>query len=214
MGVIKSFGIQGAENADAGSFSAYDGPLPPPKKPYRAMLKRLELVRNSNKNPMLRVLCELDAADKNSEVAQYDGCPVWANQNVTDQGKGYVNQFLDALSNGTQEDIKRIRHAFWNGGLVVDGDSLGHVLRIGKKAINSPKANIPIYFIAKHKTFEGEKSLDVASWLIKKGEADPGTGGMDEDEVIDMSDEAEDIGDPWDSGSDADSEPELGESPF
>lgn len=171
MGKVK-FGIDAddAINAEAGEGATfYDGPVPP-KGAYRGILKRLELIaENKSGNPMLKYLIELKARE-GSEAAQYDGYPIWGNQNVTDQGKGYVNQFLDALTNGSDEQILVTRKAFWTGGLVVEDDGEGHVIRIGKMQIGSPTGSRTVAFQAKKKTYKGEESLEVARFLVTKEE--------------------------------------------
>lgn len=174
MGKVK-FGIDaddaiGAEAGEGGSF--YDGPIPP-RGAYRGVLKRLELVaKNGSGDPMLRYLIELKAKP-NTEASKYDGYGVWGNQNVTDQGKGYVNQFLDALTNGSDEQILATRKAFWGGQLVVEDEGEGHVIRIGKMQIGSPSGSRTVAFTGKRTTYKGEEKLEVQRFLVSKEEEEP-----------------------------------------
>lgn len=209
MGKVK-FGIDSddAINAEAGEGgNFYDGPVPP-KGSYRGILKRLELIaENSKGNPMLRYLIELKA-DPGSDNALYDGYGVWGHQNVTDQGKGYVNAFLDALTDGTPEGSLTIRKAFWGGQMVVEDDGEGHVVRIGKMNIDSPDCTKRVAFVGKRAKNNGEDKLEVAKWLISKGKEEEIDMSKLEELPDDLRDE--DPTDPWaSSDDDDDTEPET-----
>lgn len=167
MGKVK-FGINDAVDAEPEGFKEYNGPTPPGKKPYRGFIKRIELKENGNKDPMLKFLIELKATP-GTENEKYDGYGVWDQQNVTDQGKGYVNAMLDAMTDGSDAAKRELRRAFWGGELVVDGDGYGHITRIGKMKVNSPDScNIPVAFMGKTHTYNNETSLRVGRWLVEK----------------------------------------------
>lgn len=172
MGKVK-FGINDAVDAEPEGFKDYSGPIPPGKKPYRGFIKRIELKENGNKDPMLKFLIELKATP-GTENEKYDGYGVWDQQNVTDQGKGYVNAMLDAMTDGSDSAKKELRRAFWGGELVVDGDGYGHITRIGKMKVNSPDScNIPVAFMGKSHTYNNETSLRVGRWLVENRQPEP-----------------------------------------
>lgn len=89
------WGIDADEPEELQTFDAYDGPTPPAGV-YHFVLKRLSVRENRNKDDMLNGLVEI-RMPKGDERAKYNGWSVWFNQNVTDQGKPYVLQFLKAL---------------------------------------------------------------------------------------------------------------------
>ena len=215
MGKVK-FGLDAddAINAEAGEGGTfYEGPVPP-KGTYAGILKRLELIdENKNGDPMLKYLIELKARP-GSDAEQYDGYGVWGNQNVTDQGKGYVNQFLDALTDGSEDQIIATRRAFWGGQLIVEDDGKGHVLRIGKMKIDSPDCSRKVAFQGKRTKYQGDEKLEVAKFLVSKTKEEP----VDISKLEELPDElnedapAQDVEDPWEDTSepesdDTDSEP-------
>ncbi len=128
-------------------------------------MKRCEVVINKSNDPMIKYLIELKAKAKSAN-SKYDGYGVWGNLNITDQGKGYVNAFLDAISDGTTAGMRKMRKAFWEGGLVVDGDGIGHVIRIGTLKVNSPKAELAVSFSGKKDSFGGQDKLIVGKFLL------------------------------------------------
>lgn len=218
-GKIK-FGITGGVEADSGP-QAYTGPVPP-KGPYTGLVKRIELTETGPNSktpgtPMLRILVELKA-QKGSKNAKYDGYGIWNYRQITDQGKGYVNQFLDALTDGTPAACRKIRKGFWDVGVVTEEDDGGHVIKIGTIKIDSPKCSIPVAFVGRTgKDQNDEPNLEIASWLLAKGKTDDEDLGDDEDEDEededldedeDEDDEDEDDSDDEDEDEDEDEEDE------
>lgn len=171
MGKIKFTDISNAtdpEDAEVeGGF--YDGPCPP-KGLYRTKLKVLRLTETGPKSqnpgsPMLKLILELQARPNKPE-AKFDGYGIFHNLNVTDQGKGWVNQFLDALTDGSEEECRKIRRAFWGGEFVVDGEAKGDCVRIGSKRIDSPNGENIVYVNTFIQKYEGEDQLRVRKFLI------------------------------------------------
>lgn len=147
----------------------YDGPVPPARQVYRAKVKRMELGKTGPgaKNPgapLLTLLLEF-CATKNSDASQYDGYGVWHRLNVTKQGAAFVNQFLEAIAQGDDEKFAKIKKAFWGGGLVVDGDDEGHVIRIGNLRVESPNGELIVYIGTKTDSYKGEERLAVTRFL-------------------------------------------------
>ena len=196
MGRMK-FNIDGGAEAEAntgGGGVGYSGPTPP-KGTYRVRLKRMELKMNKNDDPMFSILLEI-AERKGSKLAKYNGYGVWHNLNVTDQGKGYVNGFLDALAGKSQVAQKKMRRAFWETGIVTEGKTdLGHVLKIGTTKVNSPDGELMMAISGKTEPDYKDKSvmrLIVGSFLIGEPSSDEDEDEEDEDEDDDDIEEDDD----------------------
>lgn len=93
MGKVK-WSIDADEPEDLEGYDVYDGP-DLPKGVYRFQLKFLRLKENRNGDPMLNGLLVVN--DDRADKKRYNGAPVWFNQNVTEQGKPYVKQFLNSI---------------------------------------------------------------------------------------------------------------------
>lgn len=171
------FGVTDAIEAEPTGGKRYEGPVPP-RGVYRGVLKRLGIKNNAKGNPMLYGMIEFRAKAKSPD-AKYDGYGLWLQQNVTDQGKGFVNQFLDALTDGTDEARKKLRTQFWNGGIdaeksLRDGDPKsdgGHISRLGSLKVNSPEGSIPILVSTKlGADLKGNERLEVDRYLTPRAE--------------------------------------------
>lgn len=119
-----SVGSQAAE-VEPGGGSSYDGPLPP-KGIYRCVIKGLKMKTNKNKDYMISGPAEIDEP-ASSPKAKYNGYTIWFQLNVTKQGAGYVNNFLDALGFS--------RKAFWDSNVVVDDEAPPNITKIGTKRV-------------------------------------------------------------------------------
>lgn len=187
-----TFGVKGgADKEMEGSF--YNGPVPP-AGPYTGKLKILWLVTNKNNDPMLKGMVELKA-EKGHKNAKYDGYGVWFNLNVTDQGAPFINQFLAAISDGTELGIKKLKRAFWDGGITTEKplpkkphESAGEVIKIGTWKSGSPEGTTTISITTKKSVNPKDDSekLDVRRWLMpavpEEEEYDEDEDGDDEDE--------------------------------
>ena len=182
---IKKFNFKknvsaGAKNQEAG-FKEYSGEFPPAGA-YRVRMKRLFMSENKA-GPALAGLVEI-SEPKGSKRAKYNGYGFWINQNITDQGAGWVNQFLLAVSNGKEQ----IKDDFWDDGVKARADEKGvyQVERIGEFKIGSPNCDIEMVVVTKHDTWQGKKKL-VATSYVPLSEST-----LDESEDEDDRDEGED----------------------
>lgn len=89
------------------SFDVYDGPEPPAGV-YRFRLRRLGIRKNSNNDDMLNGL--LVISDSRPDKKKYNGWTVWFNQNVTDQGKPYLVQFLASIGVTLSDFVNKSAH--------------------------------------------------------------------------------------------------------
>lgn len=207
MGQIK-FDI-GASSDEASKMEGaggarYDGPMPP-KDTYRVIIKRLAMKTNKNKDPMINGVAEINEPE-GSNKAKFNGYGIWFNQNVTKQGAGYVNQFLDAISGGDEA----IRKGFWTKGVSVeDQQNLKNAITkiAGKLRVNSD--GMPAKLSAKNgEDQNGNPRLEVGAWLLPVNQDESDDDGDDEDdEDIDVED-ASDEDDSDDSDDEEDSDEE------
>jgi hypothetical protein len=140
------------EPDDLEPFSVYDGPLPPAGV-YHVALKRLNLAENRNGEDMLKILVEI--RDGRAEKKQYNGCGVWANQNVTEQGAPFVKSFLTSFGWTWSE--------FMNKTILESADERPTaVIGIGKVKIEKePMGRVQL----KRATYQGDAKVEVAQWL-------------------------------------------------
>lgn len=90
----------------------YDGPPPPPGI-YHGTLKKLGLAKigsgDSKGSDRLAVLVEIDRG-------KYKGAGVFHSLNMTKQGGYFVNQFLWAMTDGSDRQKDALRNMFWRKG--------------------------------------------------------------------------------------------------
>lgn len=123
---------------------------------YRVKLKFALIIKNSNGDPMITGLAEINEK-KGSSQAQYNGYGIWFQQNITDQGAGYVNSLLEAWTDGSETAKQEIKEAFWEEGPKVKqgdkpfkGQPAMHIKRIGDVVINSPESKIEFIIVGKY----------------------------------------------------------------
>jgi hypothetical protein len=95
MPKVKSWGLSDdSEPDDLETYEPYDGE-DPKKGVYIFRLTNFRIKANKNDDPMLNGMLVIQ--DGRPGKKQYNGFPIWFNQNITDQGKPYVKQILKAL---------------------------------------------------------------------------------------------------------------------
>lgn len=110
----------------------YDGPPPKPGT-YRGIIKKMGLATiasGDNKGAKrIALLLEINSGE-------FKGAGIFHSLNLTKQGSGYVNQFLEALTDGTEAQKLGIRQAFWKIGYDVEAEAEGkggqQFIKIGK----------------------------------------------------------------------------------
>lgn len=185
----------GLADAEGTGFTTYDLEKLglPPKGTYRFRMKLLKLKMNKNGEPMLNALFEIEepakVAGKANTKAKYNGYGMWWNGNVTPQGAGFVNNFLDAF--------KFNRKMFWNKELVHDNDGepavsgasyiVGNVTSVSKKKVPEDGLLLKISLI-KDKPYQGEERMKPAAFL-PIGASDKYDTADEEDEIDDDTEE-------------------------
>lgn len=218
---IQGFGDDVLE-AKGGDFQPYDGPLPPKGTILEGVIKQFQIAKNRNDEPMLK--CLFEAKGNEDEKAKYNGLPVWWNGNITDQGKGFVNDFLVHLALFNGVDPKRMKFDFWKKGPALESDKLPSPIKaIGTFAVdaNGMKSKIS----TRLGSYKGEEKTEVGFWIIPKqpsdqaeqpGDTDAGDGT--EVEIIDEDagdgTEVEVIDDEASSGGPRDDQKFSDEPPF
>lgn len=189
MAVIKFKNVNTKEAVDKELEGFYNGPAPTEKGIYPCYVKSLEMKTNKNKDPMISGMAIVDAP-KGHKYFKFNGYAIFFQQNVTDQGMAYVNQFLDALSDGTKEHARKIRAGFWEGGLVTEkplpdkaSDTAGAIIKIGSLRLkNLEDKTLPILIMGKPVTKDDEPKLEAGRYMMKKVEAPEEEYEYDEDE--------------------------------
>lgn len=181
----------GAKAAEAKAARVgYTGPRPP-KGVYRVMVKRLSMTINKNGDFMLNAVCEIDEP-KGTPKSKFNGYGVWWNGNCTEEGAGYINQFLDSITGGKSE----VKTAFWGGKIkCFDTPKKGHkaiVQAIGPFRVNQDGMKAVIN-TRLNKPHNGSQELGVADWLlpsqVTQQQAEEADGEIETDEVdIDAED--------------------------
>ena len=141
-----SLDINGQGQEAAEGRAGWSGELPPTGA-YSGKLKIVSIgaISQQSKVPANRGKPKLSIGVElvDTPEGKYDGFVAWGNLNLIDSGIPWVNQFLHALTDGSEKSIAAIEKAFYNGGIVVD-DSQKHVVKIGSLVIDSPNGEIPI----------------------------------------------------------------------
>lgn len=213
---LPGFG-QAQVDAKGGEFQVYDGPLPPRNKRVRVKVKQFKIKINKAGNPMFVCIAEI-AAPKNHPMAQYNGAAAWWNGNLTEQGSGYVNDFLQAIA-GSATLGKKLSEAVWlgkHGGMKLVGEKAptkeGVLMgAIGTVTFKNDKDTYAEIVTAHEKVkqgdLKGETVLRVGSWVLpKKVDETPADEVDDEDDEDTDEDEGVEVDE--DDGDEEESEDE------
>ncbi|UVK63863.1 hypothetical protein SEA_LILYPAD_59 [Gordonia phage LilyPad] len=197
--------VKNGATKEAG-IKTYQGPKPPSGS-YKCALKQLTIKENRNGDNMLSFVAEI--ADTGPR-AKYNGFAIFGQQNITDQGAGYVNQLLDAISDGDSS----VKEEFWEGAVKTkkaekpdkNGKPVYHVRSIGDFKVGSPDdLDIEIVITGKKGSYGGEYKLDAQGY----GPASLDLDGDDEDEddiEADDEDDDEQLGEVEEDSDDEDSD--------
>lgn len=209
------FGIDGA-GVEGEGFNTET----PPAGTYTGVIKRAELSKvgpgkkSPEGTPMIRILVEITGPPS---AKKYHGCGIFRNLVVTEAAAPFVNQWLNAMTDGSETACKRVQKAFWDDGPYVNED--GHFIRIGPLRIDSPEGKREVVFTTKLRTYEGQKQADIARFLTKKSdEADEMTDAeadaaadddldMEDPGLDGMNDDVDSVDDDVDVSQDNDDEP-------
>lgn len=156
----------------------YDGPPPKPGL-YQGTIKHLGFVKvgsGDNKGAdMLKGVFEI-------AEGPYKGAGLFWNKPLLDQTVGWINQFLDALTDGSQKQKDQLQHIFWDIGCDLEQEADGKLGRQIKTVGKSTKLiGRPISFIVRNGSYEGQDRPEIARFVIPV-EDEP---EMDEEEMED-----------------------------
>lgn len=179
----------------------YDGPPPPPDT-YRGVVKRLALnkIKSGPNEGADRIALVLEIAE-----GPYQGAGIITSFNLTQQGAPFLNQFLYALTDGTQEQKDGIRQAFWRVGYDVANEAdtkLGRpITKIGSK---TNPIGMSCHFVTKMgANLDGEPRAEIARFVVSLPPSErTGGNGSESTTTKDtplegLSEFASDVSDPW-----------------
>lgn len=153
------WGISNDEPEELEQYDVYDGPELR-SGVYQGNVLRLTVVKNRNDDDMLKVMFQVD---ETGDKAKYNGAVLWSNQNVTDQSKPYLLQFLKALGL-TWSD-------FTNRTVLEDGkERPTKVLKIGRVKFNDGN-EVPCRVnvgLSKSTPDYPERKPEIKSWLLPR----------------------------------------------
>jgi hypothetical protein len=115
------------------------------------------------------------------------GFVAFRNLVLIDSVAPYVNQFLRALTDGSDAEFDKIRKAF-DSGPVVD-ERQKNILKIGTWKINSPEGEIPVKVAVKQRSYipDGQtnavRTAGIEAFLLTPNPAAAGGGVSDEEPV-------------------------------
>ncbi|UOW93410.1 hypothetical protein SEA_LABELLE_85 [Mycobacterium phage Labelle] len=221
-----NLGINLGDSGVAQAREAWSGELPPTGS-YDGVLKVISIgeigpeAKNAGK-PKLSIGVELRAREKGSPNKKYDGFIAWGNLNLIESAAPFINQFLLALTDGSDESLAKIQHDFENN-MQVD-ERKKHVLKIGKLNINSPEGETPIKVSLKNTPFTNTRTnvttqrVEIASYLLRD-DAEVYGGGVTTgptEEIIEeetpVTVDLEDDGEVYEGEFEESAEPEDAES--
>lgn len=219
-----NFGVDGVGK----ELEGYSG-KPPKPGIYTGKLKRLEYTKTKGgQNPGTPMLKAMVVIDGPKSAKEFHGAAVWRNLVIMDSTVGFVNQFLNSLTDGSDTQIKKIQNAFWRENATVVNDE-GHITKIGGFKIGSPEGERDVVIQVKNRKYEGAIQAEIGSWIRKSNdseedvddetelEADVDDEGIDEEldasddvvnddsDIVDDNDAVE-TDDPWASDGDEDNE--------
>jgi hypothetical protein len=168
------WGISNDEPEELEQFDIYDGP-DVKSGVYQGNILRLTVIKNRNDDDMLKVMWQVA---ESGEKAKYNGATFWSNQNVTDQSKPYLLQFLQSIG---------LTWADFTNRTVIEGkydkQTASKVLKIGRVKFNDGEevgARVQIG-LSKSTPEYPERRPEIKSWLKPK-EQDWDDSGDDDDE--------------------------------
>lgn len=175
-----SLDINGVDQGAAEGREAWSGEVPPTGT-YKGILKVVQIKKISDTasveanrgKPKLNIGVEL----RDTPDGKYDGYVAWNNTNLVESSIPYVNQFLMALTDGSDSQFAAIKKAFYPPNGFVTDDRQQHVVSIGKWKVNSPEGDIPILVSIKKRGYIPKGSnetvyvADVDSFLVGGGGA-------------------------------------------
>ena len=151
------WGIDPNEPEELEQFDVYDGP-DLKSGVYQGNLTRLSIKENRNGDDMLNGMFVVADDTK----PQFNGAVLWFNQNVTEQGKPYVLQFLKAIGLSWKDFTDRT--------VTEDSDRPTKVTKIGKVKFNDGH-EVPVRVnvgLGKASPEYPERKMEIKSFLTPR----------------------------------------------
>lgn len=150
-----SLDINGVGQGAAEGRAGWSGELPPTGA-YTGKLKVVSVgaISQAAKNPANRGKPKFNIGVELCDTpdGKFDGFLAWGSLNLIDSGIPYINQFLHALTDGSDKSVQAIEKAFYETGPIVDAEQK-HVLKIGTLTIESPNGELPIKVAIKKSSY-------------------------------------------------------------
>jgi len=172
-----SLDINGVGQGAAEGRAGWAGELPPTGA-YTGKLKIVSVgsISQTAKNPANRGKPKFNVGVElfNTPEGKYDGFVAWGSLNLIDSGIPYVNQFLHALTDGSDKSCGAIEKSFYETGPIVD-DRQQHVVKIGNYVVDSPNGELPIKVSIKKSSYfnpetkQTSESSRIEAFLIGGG---------------------------------------------
>lgn len=192
-----SLDINGVGQGAAEGRAGWSGELPPTGA-YTGKLKIVSVgaISQAAKNPANRGKPKFNIGVElhDTPEGKYDGFMAWGSLNLIDSGVPYINQFLHALTDGSDKSIKAIETAFYNDGPIVDNDQK-HVLKIGALKVDSPNGELPIKVSIKKSSYfnpetkQTSESSRIEAFLMGGGTAVKATASKAETVIEEEEDD-------------------------
>lgn len=167
-------GINGKDQGAAEGREAWSGELPPTGS-YEGVLQVVstDVITGEDSEYKGEAKLRIGVQLRNTPGKKFDGYLAWGNLNLIDPSIPFVNQFLIALTDGSDEQFTKIKAAFYDGGIRVD-DREKHITDIGAWKINSPKGELPIKVALKNSNWTNPKTqqtnarVTIESYLLNE----------------------------------------------
>lgn len=156
--------FDGSEETTRPEGMFYDGPPPKPGR-YTGVVEKLGLAKigsGDNKGQdRLALLVRITGGE-------YDGAGVFHSLNMTKQGGYFVNQFLWAMTDGSQRQRDAIRKMFWHKGYDVSKETdgkMGHPITVIGAKFN-PIGKKVVFVTLRDHDLEGNERAKIARFLV------------------------------------------------
>jgi hypothetical protein len=198
--------INGVDQDAFDGYAIWDGPLPTDGI-YDGKLKVAKILvidadgKNHSKNQgKNRVNIGVELAGNVDSKKPFNGYVAFGGVNLVESGIGFVNQWLRALTDGSEEEFTEIKKAFYEGGIRVD-EKKEHITAIGRWKVESPEGELPIKVALKQRSYtttNGDQSVtkstvDIATFLTRDGGSSAST--VDEEPAAEPEDAEVDLDD-------------------
>lgn len=176
-----NLGINGQDQGAAEGREAWSGELPPTGS-YEGVVKVMSIgeigpeAQNAGATK-ISVGVELRCSEKGSPLSKYDGYIAWGNLNMIEASIPFVNQFLLALTDGSDEQFEKVKGWFYNPDTLIVDERKKHIVRIGQIKIDSPEGETPIKISLTNTPFTNKKTnvttqqVRIQSYLLGAGGA-------------------------------------------